>query len=139
MSSQHLSWMRRATRLAELCPPTTTAYSVGAVLVDSNGDEIACGYSRDTDPRNHAEESALGKARGDDRLPEATLYSTLEPCSSRSAHRSTCVELILGAGIPRVVIAAREPSLFVPDPQGYELLTAAGVEVVELPGLREGE
>jgi diaminohydroxyphosphoribosylaminopyrimidine deaminase / 5-amino-6-(5-phosphoribosylamino)uracil reductase len=34
-----------------------------------------------------------------------------------------------------VVTAWREPSLFVADCQGYELLTSAGVTVVELPEL----
>jgi len=49
---------------------------------------------------------------------------------------SICTQLILDAGIQRVVIAAREPALFVADPQGYELLIAAGVEVVELTNVR---
>ena len=34
--------------------------------------------------------------------------------------RPTCVELIIAAGIPRVVIAWREPSLFVDDCIGVE-------------------
>jgi hypothetical protein len=36
------------------------------------------------------------------------------------------------AGIPRVVMAWREPSLFVADCQGYELLTSAGRQVASL-------
>ena len=48
----------------------------------------------------------------------------------------TCTELILAAGIPRVVFALREPATFV-DGQGAELLAAAGVEVVELPDLAD--
>ncbi len=36
-----------------------------------------------------------------------------------------------------MVIAWREPSLFVADCQGYELLTQAGVTVVELSELGE--
>jgi diaminohydroxyphosphoribosylaminopyrimidine deaminase/5-amino-6-(5-phosphoribosylamino)uracil reductase len=81
----------------------------------------------------HAEESALLRAAGDWRLRGATLYSTLEPCSKRR-HRphATCTGLIIAAGIPRVVIAWREPDLFVAC-EGVALLTAAGVEVVELP------
>jgi hypothetical protein len=37
----------------------------------------------------------------------------------------------------RVVIAWREPSLFVADCQGYEILRNAGVEVVELADLAD--
>lgn len=129
-------WMERALELARRCPPATGAYSVGAVLVDEDGQEIASGFSREVDAAVHAEESALAKlAPGDPRLATATLYSTLEPCSQRRSRPRPCARLILDAGIVRVVIAWREPSLFVADCQGVELLTAAGVTVVELPEL----
>ena len=42
------------------------------------------------------------------------------------------MSLIIAAGIPRVVIAWREPDIFVTC-EGIALLTAAGIEVVELP------
>ncbi|WP_239377374.1 dCMP deaminase [Frankia sp. Cj5] len=131
-------WMTRAIDLAHRCPPTTGAYSVGAVIVDANNEEIAFGFSREVDEAVHAEESALAKIDPDDpRLATATIYSTLEPCSQRKSRPRTCAQLILEVKILRVVIAWREPSLFVADCQGYELLTAAGVTVVELPELAE--
>jgi diaminohydroxyphosphoribosylaminopyrimidine deaminase/5-amino-6-(5-phosphoribosylamino)uracil reductase len=130
-------WMRLAIELAWQCPPSATAFSVGAVIVDASGDEISRGYSREGgDPVVHAEESALGKlAAGDPRLAGATMYSTLEPCSQRKSRPRTCTQLIIAAGLRRVVIAWREPALFVADCQGYELLTEAGLEVAELPAL----
>ncbi|MGH3755322.1 MAG: deaminase [Pseudonocardiaceae bacterium] len=129
-------WMRVAIGLAHQCPPSPGAYSVGAVIVDQAGEEISRGYSRETDGHVHAEESALAKLAPDDpRLKAATIYSTLEPCSQRKSRPRACTQLILAAGIPRVVLAWREPSLFVADCQGYELLTDAGVAVVEIPDL----
>ena len=129
-------WMTRAIELAHRCPPATGAYSVGAVIVGENGEEIAFGFSREVDDTVHAEESALAKVAPDDpRLATATIYSTLEPCSQRMSWPRTCTQLILEAKIPRVVIAWREPSLFVADCQGYELLGAAGVTVVGMPEL----
>lgn len=126
--------MTLAVELARLCPPRESAYSVGAVIVDARGREISRGYSRETDESVHAEEAALSKvARDDPRLRRATIFSTLEPCSQRKSRPRTCTDLILAAGIPRVVIAWREPALFVADCQGCEILTQAGVEVVELP------
>lgn len=126
-------WMELAIELSRRCPPSDRAYSVGAVLVGSDGTELARGHSRENDPCVHAEESALGK------LPEpgpslaaATIYSTLEPCSARASRPRSCTELILAAGIGRVVIAWREPALFVADCRGCELLADAGVAVVEL-------
>src|ERR1700722_8701643 len=128
-------WMRLAIELAWQCPPSPTAYSVGAVLVDADGDEISRGFSREGgDPLVHAEKSALGKLAADDpRLAGATIYSTLEPCSQRKSRPRTCTQLIVAAGLRRVVIAWREPALFVADCQGVELLLRAGITVTELP------
>ncbi|MER5501283.1 deaminase [Streptomyces sp. NPDC002561] len=135
---EDVRWMRRAIGLAALCPPAAGAYSVGAVIVAEDGTELAAGYSREADPREHAEEAALAKVpTGDPRLTTATIYSSLEPCSQRSADRTPCAQRILEAGILRVVIAWREPSLFVADCVGVEQLAEAGVDVVELPELAE--
>jgi 5-amino-6-(5-phosphoribosylamino)uracil reductase len=128
-------WMELAVSLASLCPPSDTAFSVGAVIVDADGVELSRGFSREGgDPAVHAEEAALAKvAPGEPRLAGATIYSTLEPCSQRKSRPRTCTELIIAAGLARVVLAWREPALFVADCQGYELLTRAGLAVAELP------
>ncbi|MET9323131.1 hypothetical protein ABZX75_23465 [Streptomyces sp. NPDC003038] len=55
------TWMRRAIGVSRLCPVSEGAYSVGAVIVDRAGTELAYGYSRETDATVHAEESALAK------------------------------------------------------------------------------
>ena len=129
-------WLRLACDLARLCPPSRTAFSVGAVLVAADGTEIARGHSREADPADHAEEAALAKlAPHDPRLAGATLYSSLEPCGRRSLRPRTCSQLVLDHGIGRVVIAWREPDLFVVGCQGTELMRRAGVEVVEVPDL----
>ncbi|WP_280476367.1 dihydrofolate reductase family protein [Nocardia farcinica] len=131
-------FLRRAIELAHASPPSPTAFSVGAVIV-ADGAEIATGYSRETDPKVHAEEAALNKLDPrDPRLSRATIYSTLEPCSQRAtAGRPPCTDRILAAGIPRVVIAWREPSTFVVNCVGVEKLREHGVDVVELPELAE--
>lgn len=131
-------WMLRAIALSRRCPPSDTAFSVGAVVVGADGAELASGFSRENDPAEHAEEAALAKLAPDDpRLPGATLYSTLEPCSRRASRPVPCARLVLDSGVRRVVIAWREPSLLVEDCVGVELLTGGGVTVVELPGLAE--
>lgn len=128
-------WLARTVELSRRCPPSTSAFSVGAVIVDAAGEEIAWGYSRETDGTVHAEESALAKLAADDpRLATATIYSSMEPCSTRKSRPRACARLILDAGIPRVVFAYREPSTFVVG-EGAERLAAAGVTVVERPEL----
>ncbi|WP_306363387.1 deaminase [Nocardia sp. CC227C] len=135
----HRQWMRHAIGLARLCPISATAFSVGAVIVGDDGVEITHGWSRETDEKVHAEESALDKLEPDDpRLPHATLYSTLEPCSQRaSLDRTPCTDRILRAGIRRVVIAWREPATFVANCVGVEKLREHGIEVIELPDLAD--
>ena len=131
--------MQEAIDLTHQCPRTDQAYAVGAVIVDADSNVISWGYSRESHPKIHAEESALAKLNPNDpRLPSATIYTTLEPCSQRSSRPLTCTQLILAAGIPRVVIAWREPALFVADCQGVELLRAAGVIVDEMPEMAAG-
>jgi diaminohydroxyphosphoribosylaminopyrimidine deaminase / 5-amino-6-(5-phosphoribosylamino)uracil reductase len=124
-------WMSRAVELARRSPRSSTAFAVGAVIVDERGRELASGWSRDVDNFVHAEESALRRAG--DRFDGATLYSSLEPCSKRASRPdATCTSLIIAAGIPRVAIAWHEPDIFVTC-EGVALLTAAGIEVVEMP------
>jgi diaminohydroxyphosphoribosylaminopyrimidine deaminase/5-amino-6-(5-phosphoribosylamino)uracil reductase len=132
-------WLAHAVELAHRCPPSATAFSVGAVIVAADGATVlAEGWSRAEDPHDHAEEAALRAfAPGDPRLAGSTIYSSLEPCSLRASRPRTCTQLILAAGIGRVVYAWREPAVFV-DCQGAELLAAAGVTVVERPDLAAG-
>lgn len=131
-------WLTAAVRLSRSCPPSTTAYSVGALVVSAEGRVLGEGYSRRDDPHDHAEEVALrGIDLRDPRLAGATVYTSLEPCSSRASRSRSCTELILSTAIPRVVLAWREPSLFV-DCVGAERLIAAGRTVIERPDLAEG-
>lgn len=127
-------WMLQAIEQTKQCPPSTTAFSVGAVIVGADGQVLATGYSRENDPHDHAEEAALGKLTGHPGLKTATIYTSLEPCSKRASRPVTCTQHILAAGIPRVVFAWREPLLFV-DCDGAEQLRTAGVEVVQLDQL----
>lgn len=80
---------------------------VGAVIV-RYGQVIATGYNRpigEHDPTAHAEIVALRQAAsllGNYRLPDCTLYVTLEPCAM-------CAMALLHARVERVVFGARDP------------------------------
>lgn len=131
-------WLRYTVELSGHCPPSKTAFSVGAVVVAADGTVLGQGYSRRDDPHDHAEEAALREIEADEpRLERATLYSSLEPCSSRSSRPRACSTLILTTPVPRVVFAWREPELFV-DCDGAERLRAAGRTVIERPDLAGG-
>ena len=126
-------FLRQAIELSRRCPPSDAAFSVGAVLVDAGGAVLATGYSRQCDPRGHAEEAALATVAGQPQ-PGATIYSSLEPCLRRLSRPRSCCELIVAAGITRVVLAWREPPVFVPG-GGAAWLEARGVLVTEVPEL----
>jgi diaminohydroxyphosphoribosylaminopyrimidine deaminase/5-amino-6-(5-phosphoribosylamino)uracil reductase len=130
-----LALLGRAVALAGNCPPSDTAFSVGALVVGADGTVLGEGWSRMHQPHDHAEEAVLrALGPGWRAAPGTTVYSSLEPCSARASRPRTCTELILAAGVGRVVFAWREPAVFV-DGAGAELLRAAGVDVVELPEL----
>ncbi len=126
--------LRDAIALSRIARPSTTAYSVGAIIVAKDGLMIADGYSRERGPQSHAEQVAIEKAleAGVD-LRGSTLYASLEPCSVRGSGLLACAARIVDAGIPRVVFALREPRVFV-EGHGADVLAAAGVEVIELSG-----
>jgi riboflavin-specific deaminase-like protein len=132
-------FLRSAIELSRLCPPSETAFSVGAVIAGEDGEVLATGFSREQEDHDHAEEVALrklapGKLGPDPRLRHATLYSSLVPCGERASRPVTCVQHIVAAGIPRVVFAWREPALFTAG-EGAGQLRAAGVAVIEVPEL----
>jgi diaminohydroxyphosphoribosylaminopyrimidine deaminase/5-amino-6-(5-phosphoribosylamino)uracil reductase len=130
--------LEQAIALAWRCPPSETAFSVGAMVVADDGTVLGTGWSRRSDPHEHAEEAALADvAEADrDRLAAATIYTSLEPCSTRASRPVACTQHILQVGIPRIVYAWREPDLFV-DCVGAETLRAAGREVHELADLAD--
>ncbi|MEU2776265.1 dihydrofolate reductase family protein [Streptomyces sp. NPDC007162] len=132
-------WLRLACELAAQCPPSRTAFSVGAVVVAADGTELARGHSREAgNPVVHAEEAALAKIPpADPRLATATVYTSLEPCTHRASRPHPCAELILRAGVRRVVTAWREPDTFVAAADGTGTLRRRGVRVVVLAEYEE--
>lgn len=101
---------------------------VGALLVRS-GQILGRGWHRRAG-EPHAEIEALHDAQRHGHSPRgATLYVTLEPCSTRG-RTPPCVEAIQAAGIRRVVAGATDPN---PrhSGRGFALLRSAGIEVVE--------
>lgn len=125
-NEEHEVFMRRAIELARHGWGRTHPNPlVGAVIVE-NGQLVSGGWhAQDGGP--HAERVALA-ALGRPPKPGATLYVTLEPCSTHG-RTGACCDLIKEAGIKRVVIGATDPN---PAHAGraVDVLRDAGVEVV---------
>jgi diaminohydroxyphosphoribosylaminopyrimidine deaminase / 5-amino-6-(5-phosphoribosylamino)uracil reductase len=122
-------YMRLAFRLARRGYGTTSPNPmVGAVLV-RGGRIIGRGWHRRAG-EPHAEIEALRDARERGHEPKgATLYVTLEPCSTQG-RTPPCTDAIIRAGIKRVVAGARDPN-----PRhcggGFGILHRAGLEVTQ--------
>ena len=81
--------------------------------------------------RPHAEAMALAEAG--EAARGATAYVTLEPCCHRSERGPACADLLVEAGVARVVAAIADPDDRMSG-GGFERLKAAGVEVEVGPG-----
>ena len=97
---------------------------VGCVIV-SNNRVIGRGWTQ-PGGRPHAEAMALNQAG--DGARGATAYVTLEPCSGHSPRGPACSDILVEAGIGRVVAALQDPFPSV-DGAGFARLRAAGIEV----------
>lgn len=98
--------------------------NVGCVVV-ADGVIVGRGWTQ-PGGRPHAEAMALAQAG--EAARGATLYTILEPCAHVSARGPTCSDLIVAAGIVRVVIATGDPDLRT-NGAGIALLRAAGLDV----------
>ena len=98
--------------------------AVGCVLVH-NGRVIGRGWT-DRGGRPHAEAMALNAAG--EAARGATAYVTLEPCAHQSQRGPACANLLIAAGVARVVMGTQDP-----DPRtngnGIARLRAAGIVV----------
>ena len=99
--------------------------SVGCVIVSPDGRVVARGRT-DESGRPHAEALALSEAGAAAR--GATIYVTLEPCSHVGQTGGPCADLLIAAGVARVVIACVDPDPRV-NGQGIAKLKAAGIAV----------
>ncbi len=101
-------WMERALILARKGLGLTTPNPpVGAVIV-RDGHEIASGWHHAAG-RPHAEREAISDAaaRAVD-IRGATIYVTLEPCSSHG-RTGACTKALISAGLARVVYGSCDP------------------------------
>ncbi|MCP4486989.1 MAG: nucleoside deaminase [Gammaproteobacteria bacterium] len=99
--------MSQALEQAKLAA-TIDEVPVGAVLINADNELIAEGHNQPIsacDPTAHAEIIVLREAArqlNNYRLPNTTLYVTLEPCTM-------CVGALVQARVARIVYSATEP------------------------------
>lgn len=118
-------WMGTALALGERSRGLSTPNpNVGCVVV-RDGRVVGRGWTQ-PGGRPHAEAMALAQAG--DQARGATVYTTLEPCAHVSSRGPACADLLVAAGVARVVVALDDP-----DPRTFRIgvarLHAAGIAV----------
>jgi diaminohydroxyphosphoribosylaminopyrimidine deaminase/5-amino-6-(5-phosphoribosylamino)uracil reductase len=126
-------FMRRALDLAAAHVGRTGENPSVGCVIEQNGVILAEAATAETG-RPHAEERALEQAGA--AACSATVYVTLEPCAKRTSGSMSCADLLIQAGVARVVVAALDPHPFASG-VGIERLRAAGVVVAT--GMFEAE
>ncbi|MGZ8326223.1 MAG: bifunctional diaminohydroxyphosphoribosylaminopyrimidine deaminase/5-amino-6-(5-phosphoribosylamino)uracil reductase RibD [Allosphingosinicella sp.] len=126
-------WMGAAVALGERGRGNTAPNpNVGCVIVK---DELVVGRGW-TQPGGRPHAVAMALAEAGEAARGATAYVTLEPCCHRSDRGPACAELLVGAGVARVVAAIGDPDSRVAG-GGLERLRAVGIEVETGPGAQE--
>ncbi|MCW3846860.1 bifunctional diaminohydroxyphosphoribosylaminopyrimidine deaminase/5-amino-6-(5-phosphoribosylamino)uracil reductase RibD [Sphingomonas sp. LB-2] len=120
-------WMAAALALSERSRGRTAPNpNVGCVIV-KQGRVVGRGWTQ-PGGRPHAEAMALAEAG--EAARGATVYTTLEPCAHVSPRGPACSDLLVAAGVARVVAALGDPDART-NGQGAERLRAAGIDVAE--------
>jgi diaminohydroxyphosphoribosylaminopyrimidine deaminase/5-amino-6-(5-phosphoribosylamino)uracil reductase len=116
-------WLAAAACLAERARPLSRPNpAVGAILV-KDGLVLGRGWTG-AGGRPHAEAVALTQAG--EAARGATLYVTLEPCAHKSERGPACADLVVAAGVARVVTGVSDP-----DPR----TTGEGLARIEMTGI----
>jgi pyrimidine deaminase RibD-like protein len=82
---------------------------VGAVVV-KDGIVLASAHRGELGMGDHAEYTALERKLPDESIAGATIYTTLEPCTTRKPPKIPCAERLIQRKVKRVVIGMLDPN-----------------------------
>jgi pyrimidine deaminase RibD-like protein len=103
---------------------------VGAVVI--KGGKVLSRAHRGENPKSHAEYIALDAKLSDELIAGATVYTTLEPCTTRKHPKIPCAQRLVDRKVARVVIGMLDPN---PDIRGLgdQMLSDANIETQLFP------
>ena len=130
---REFSFMRRAIEEAKrsVSEDTRTHPRVGCVVV-KDGRSLASGCRGDLYPGDHAEFTTLEKKLTNRILSGSTVYTTLEPCTTRKHPKIPCADRLIERRVSRVVIGMLDPNQVITG-RGILRLRRAGIAVDLFP------
>lgn len=133
MRDPDLRWMNEAIREAALskdedCRPHPR---VGVVVV-KGGRRLGAGHRGQTGSGDHAEYGVLEKLLDAVPVAGATIYTTLEPCTTRKHPKVPCADRLIEHKVKRVVVGMLDPDQRITG-RGIVRLQNAGIQVDLFP------
>jgi pyrimidine deaminase RibD-like protein len=132
-SNDDILFMKLAINLASQCRGEKHDPLVGAVIA-KNGQKLGAAFRGQKQPGDHAEFTVLEKE-----LPEkieevlgSTVYTTLEPCTSRNHPKVPCAQRLVERRVARVVIGVLDPNQNICG-RGVRTLRDAGITTELFP------
>ena len=126
---EHEDYMAMAVAEARksVSEPGRASPLVGAVVVQADG-TVYTGYRGELAVGDHAEYTVLEKKAADEALAGATVYTTLEPCTTRNHPKIPCADRLVERKVARVFIGMVDPNPLITG-RGMRRLREASIAV----------
>ena len=111
MKSDDKKFMRLAiAEMKKSLPEDPRVHPRVGVVVTKGSRVLATAFRGETGPGEHAEFVALERKLGTQSIVGATVFTTLEPCTTRKHPKVPCAERLRERGVKRVLIGMLDPN-----------------------------